>query len=146
LSTRAGGLGINLASANIVIFYDNDWVKKIIKNFITNHILKNPQMDLQAQDRAHRIGQTKKVRVYKFVTANSVESKIVERANSKMKLERLVIQKGNFRGVGSKSAMTEAELKELLDTDALSLAGVAEEVSDEFLFNWENEDECDERR
>jgi len=125
LSTRAGGLGINLASANIVIFYDNDW---------------NPQMDLQAQDRAHRIGQTKPVRVYKFVTANSVESKIVEKASDKMKLERLVIQKGNFRGVNSKSFLTEAELKELLDTDALSLAGVTDEISDEFLFNWDAEE------
>jgi len=64
LSTRAGGLGINLTAADTVIFYDNDW---------------NPQVDLQAQDRCHRIGQTRPVRVYRFATANSVESRILER-------------------------------------------------------------------
>nr|GMD85299.1 ISWI chromatin-remodeling complex ATPase CHR11 [Ipomoea batatas] len=53
LSTRAGGLGINLATADIVILYDSDW---------------NPQVDLQAQDRAHRIGQKKEVQVFRFCT------------------------------------------------------------------------------
>ena len=79
LSTRAGGLGINLTSADTVIFFDSDW---------------NPQMDLQAQDRVHRIGQTKPVLIYRLVTADSVESKILERASSKRKLEKLVIHKG----------------------------------------------------
>jgi SWI/SNF-related matrix-associated actin-dependent regulator of chromatin subfamily A member 5 len=53
LTTRAGGLGINLVTADIVVLYDSDW---------------NPQVDLQAQDRAHRIGQTKQVYVFRFVT------------------------------------------------------------------------------
>ena len=53
LTTRAGGLGINLVTADIVVLYDSDW---------------NPQVDLQAQDRAHRIGQKKQVYVYRFVT------------------------------------------------------------------------------
>ncbi|KAK5643876.1 hypothetical protein RI129_007721 [Pyrocoelia pectoralis] len=75
LSTRAGGLGINLATADIVIIYDSDW---------------NPQVDLQAMDRAHRIGQTKEVRVFRFITKNTVEEKIVERAEMKLKLEKLV--------------------------------------------------------
>lgn len=65
LSTRAGGLGINLIAADTVIFYDNDW---------------NPTMDSQATDRAHRIGQKKKVHVYRLVTKNTVEERILRRA------------------------------------------------------------------
>ena len=81
LSTRAGGLGINLATADIVILYDSDW---------------NPQMDLQAQDRAHRIGQKKPVFVYRFVTEESIEERIVARAESKLRLDALVIQQGRL--------------------------------------------------
>ncbi|KAL3831416.1 hypothetical protein ACJMK2_023167 [Sinanodonta woodiana] len=81
LSTRAGGLGINLTAADTVIIYDSDW---------------NPQCDLQAQDRCHRIGQTKPVVVYRFVTANTIDQKIVERASAKRKLEKMVIHKGKF--------------------------------------------------
>ena len=55
---------------------------------------KNPQMDLQAQDRCHRIGQTKPVIVYRLVSSGSAEKKIIEKANAKKKLEKLVIQKG----------------------------------------------------
>ena len=79
LSTRAGGLGINLHAANNVIIYDSDW---------------NPQVDLQAIDRAHRIGQTKPVTIYRFVTEGTVEEKIVERASKKLKIDHLIIQKG----------------------------------------------------
>ena len=81
LSTRAGGLGINLYTADIVILFDSDW---------------NPQMDLQAMDRAHRIGQKKQVKVYRFVTENTVDEKIVERAAVKLKLDRMVIQQGRL--------------------------------------------------
>ncbi|XP_066141375.1 chromatin-remodeling complex ATPase chain Iswi [Euwallacea fornicatus] len=81
LSTRAGGLGINLATADVVIIYDSDW---------------NPQMDLQAMDRAHRIGQKKQVRVFRFITDNTVEEKIVERAEIKLRLDKLVIQQGRL--------------------------------------------------
>uniref|UniRef100_A0A182ILL8 Uncharacterized protein n=1 Tax=Anopheles atroparvus TaxID=41427 RepID=A0A182ILL8_ANOAO len=81
LSTRAGGLGINLATADVVIIYDSDW---------------NPQMDLQAMDRAHRIGQKKQVRVFRLITENTVEEKIVERAEVKLKLDKLVIQQGRL--------------------------------------------------
>lgn len=81
LSTRAGGLGINLATADTVILYDSDW---------------NPQVDLQAQDRAHRIGQQKPVNVYRFVTEGSVEMKIVQRAEKKLQLDALVIQQGRL--------------------------------------------------
>jgi len=123
LSTRAGGLGINLTAADIVIFYDNDW---------------NPQMDLQAQDRCHRIGQTKTVRVYRFATGNSIESRILERQAHKMKLERLVIQKGNFIDVRAKNKLH--ELEELLNGEVEhGVVGIAEEITDDFLFHWKDE-------
>lgn len=79
LTTRAGGLGINLTSADIVILYDSDW---------------NPQADLQAMDRAHRIGQKKQVKVYRFVTEMAIEEKVLERAAQKLRLDQLVIQQG----------------------------------------------------
>ncbi|KAA0722062.1 SWI/SNF-related matrix-associated actin-dependent regulator of chromatin subfamily A member 5 [Triplophysa tibetana] len=81
LSTRAGGLGINLATADVVIIYDSDW---------------NPQVDLQAMDRAHRIGQKKQVRVFRFITENTVEERIVERAEMKLRLDSIVIQQGRL--------------------------------------------------
>jgi chromodomain-helicase-DNA-binding protein 1 len=83
LSTRAGGLGINLATADTVIIYDSDW---------------NPQNDLQAQARAHRIGQTKQVNIYRLVTKQSVEETIIERAKQKMVLDHLVIQRMDTTG------------------------------------------------
>ncbi|KAF4204805.1 hypothetical protein CNMCM8927_007074 [Aspergillus lentulus] len=79
LTTRAGGLGINLTTADIVVLYDSDW---------------NPQADLQAMDRAHRIGQTKQVVVFRFVTENAIEEKVLERAAQKLRLDQLVIQQG----------------------------------------------------
>ncbi|XP_005102157.1 SWI/SNF-related matrix-associated actin-dependent regulator of chromatin subfamily A member 5 [Aplysia californica] len=81
LSTRAGGLGINLATADIVLLFDSDW---------------NPQVDLQAMDRAHRIGQQKQVRVFRFITENTVEERIVERAEMKLRLDNVVIQQGRL--------------------------------------------------
>ncbi|CAF3557042.1 unnamed protein product, partial [Rotaria sordida] len=83
LSTRAGGLGINLATADTVIIYDSDW---------------NPQNDLQAQARAHRIGQTKQVNIYRLVAKQSVEETIIERAKQKMVLDHLVIQRMDTTG------------------------------------------------
>ncbi|KAK4503968.1 hypothetical protein PRZ48_004883 [Zasmidium cellare] len=79
LTTRAGGLGINLTSADIVVLFDSDW---------------NPQADLQAMDRAHRIGQTKQVMVFRFVTENAIEEKVLQRAAQKLRLDQLVIQQG----------------------------------------------------
>ncbi|XP_005333771.1 lymphoid-specific helicase isoform X3 [Ictidomys tridecemlineatus] len=104
VSTRAGGLGINLTAADTVIIYDSDW---------------NPQSDLQAQDRCHRIGQTKPVVVYRLVTANTIDQKIVERAAAKRKLEKLIIHKNHFKGGQSglnqsKNFLDPKELKELL--------------------------------
>jgi len=82
LSTRAGGLGINLQTADVVILYDSDW---------------NPQADLQAQDRAHRIGQKRAVQVFRFVTEHTIEEKIVERAQQKLKLDAMVVQQGRLK-------------------------------------------------
>ncbi|ODV59761.1 uncharacterized protein ASCRUDRAFT_81671 [Ascoidea rubescens DSM 1968] len=83
LTTRAGGLGINLTSADIVILYDSDW---------------NPQADLQAMDRAHRIGQKKQVKVFRLVTENAIEEKVLERATQKLRLDQLVIQQARNSG------------------------------------------------
>ena len=75
MSTRAGGLGINAQTADTVILYDSDW---------------NPQVDRQAQARVHRIGQTKKVHCYRLVTRNTVEERIIQRANKKLYLDKVV--------------------------------------------------------
>ncbi|KAI9566667.1 P-loop containing nucleoside triphosphate hydrolase protein [Boletus coccyginus] len=85
LSMRAGGLGITPTVADTVIFYDQDW---------------NPQMDIQAQDRAHRIGQAKAVLVFRLVTAHTIETRIMQRATEKRQLEALVIAKGKFKMPG----------------------------------------------
>ncbi|KAL8940784.1 MAG: hypothetical protein Q9211_002106 [Gyalolechia sp. 1 TL-2023] len=87
LSTRAGGLGINLTAADTVILYDSDW---------------NPQQDLQAQDRAHRIGQTRPVIVYRLATKGTVEQVMLEKADGKRRLERIVIQKEKFRSFSNR--------------------------------------------
>jgi chromodomain-helicase-DNA-binding protein 1 len=79
LSTRAGGLGINLMTADTVIIFDSDW---------------NPQADLQAMARAHRIGQVKPVSVYRLVSKETIEEEILERARNKLMLEFLTIQRG----------------------------------------------------
>ncbi|CAH1421178.1 unnamed protein product [Lactuca virosa] len=79
LSTRAGGLGINLATTNIVILYDSD---------------RNPQVDFQARDHAHSIGQKKEVQVFRFCTEYTIEEKVIERAYKKLALDALVIQQG----------------------------------------------------
>lgn len=105
LSTRAGGLGINLTAADTVIIFDSDW---------------NPQMDLQAQDRVHRIGQTKPVLIYRFVAAKTVEAKILERATAKRRLEKLVISKGKFKspvGAAQSKENTVRELAEILASE-----------------------------
>ncbi|CAN6475338.1 unnamed protein product [Victoria cruziana] len=81
LSTRAGGLGLNLQTADTVVLFDSDW---------------NPQMDQQAEDRAHRIGQKKEVRVFVLVSVGSIEEEILERAKQKMGIDAKVIQAGLF--------------------------------------------------
>lgn len=102
LTTRAGGLGINLTSADIVVLYDSDW---------------NPQADLQAMDRAHRIGQTKQVIVYRFVTDNAIEEKVLERAAQKLRLDQLVIQQGRAQ-IAAKAAANKDELLSMIQHGA----------------------------
>lgn len=81
LSTRAGGLGLNLQAADTVVIFDSDW---------------NPHQDLQAQDRAHRIGQQNEVRVLRLCSVNSVEEKILAAAKYKLNVDQKVIQAGMF--------------------------------------------------
>lgn len=87
LSTRAGGLGINLTAADTVIFYDSDW---------------NPTVDQQAMDRAHRLGQTKQVTVYRLITKGTIEERILQRAKQKDEIQKVVISGGEFRQVDFK--------------------------------------------
>ncbi|XP_037541716.1 chromatin-remodeling ATPase INO80 [Nematolebias whitei] len=82
LSTRAGGLGINLTAADTVIFYDSDW---------------NPTVDQQAMDRAHRLGQTKQVTVYRLICQGTIEERILQRAKEKSEIQRVVISGGSFK-------------------------------------------------
>uniref|UniRef100_A0A8C5EAF1 Proliferation-associated SNF2-like protein n=1 Tax=Gouania willdenowi TaxID=441366 RepID=A0A8C5EAF1_GOUWI len=122
LSTRAGGLGINLTAADTVIIFDSDW---------------NPQADLQAQDRCHRIGQTKPVVVYRLVTANTIDQKILERASAKRKLEQMVIHKNKFKGSKAelnqnKSCIDLNELRELLRARGVK-SSTGKVISDEDL-------------
>lgn len=101
LSTRAGGQGINLTAADTVILFDSDW---------------NPQQDLQAQDRAHRIGQTRPVIVYRLATKGTVEQTLLEKADSKRRLERLVIQRGKFKSIldnNNNTNSTQADIDDL---------------------------------
>ncbi|KAG8532183.1 uncharacterized protein KY384_003823 [Bacidia gigantensis] len=110
LSTRAGGLGLNLQTADTVIIYDSDW---------------NPHQDLQAQDRAHRIGQKNEVRILRLISSNSVEEKILERAQYKLDMDGKVIQAGRFDNK-STNEERDALLKTLLET-----AEAAEEMANQ---------------
>ena len=101
-STRAGGLGINLTSADTVILFDSDW---------------NPHADSQAAARVHRIGQRRKVRVFRLASVNSAETKMLKRAEGKMKLDKLIISKGAFsasRTAKAAKSFTAEDLQELL--------------------------------
>lgn len=124
LSTRAGGQGINLASADTVILFDSDF---------------NPQQDLQAQDRCHRIGQTRPVIVYRLATKSTVEENLLLSADAKRRLEKLVIKKGGFKTMGQKMDLREdldaESLKALLlkDGEVYQMSGGEEILSDKDL-------------
>lgn len=99
LSSRSGGLGINLTGADTVIFYDLDW---------------NPAMDKQCTDRAHRIGQTRDVHIYRFVSEHTIESNILRKANQKQLLDDVVIQEGEF----TTDYMNKLSYRDMLDDEA----------------------------
>ncbi|GJE94222.1 Chromatin structure-remodeling complex subunit snf21 [Phanerochaete sordida] len=115
LSTRAGGLGLNLQTADTVIIFDSDW---------------NPHADLQAQDRAHRIGQTKVVRILRFITEKSVEEAMFARARYKLDIDDKVIQAGRF---DNKSTQEEQEefLRSILEADQEEENEEAGDMNDE---------------
>ena len=99
LSSRSGGLGINLTGADTVIFYDLDW---------------NPAMDKQCTDRAHRIGQTRDVHIYLFVSEHTIESNILRKANQKQLLDDVVIQEGDF----TTDYLNKTTYRDMLDDNA----------------------------
>uniref|UniRef100_T1JZ96 Uncharacterized protein n=2 Tax=Tetranychus urticae TaxID=32264 RepID=T1JZ96_TETUR len=119
LSTRAGGLGLNLQAADTVIIFDSDW---------------NPHQDLQAQDRAHRIGQKNEVRVLRLVSVNSVEERILAAAKYKLNLDEKVIQAGMF---DQKSTGTERRqfLQAILQTEEVDEDEDENEVPDDETIN-----------
>lgn len=98
LSTRAGGLGINLTAADTVIFYDSDW---------------NPTIDSQAMDRAHRLGQTRQVTVYRMITRGTIEERIRKRALQKEEVQRVVISGGGASGVDFNTRSKENRTKDI---------------------------------
>jgi DNA helicase INO80 len=98
LSTRAGGLGINLTSADTVIFYDSDW---------------NPTIDSQAMDRAHRLGQTKQVTVYRMITRGTIEERIRKRALQKEEVQKVVMTGGSGGGVDFNTRSKENRTKDI---------------------------------
>ncbi len=120
LSTRAGGLGINLTSADTVIMFDSDW---------------NPQNDLQAEARCHRVGQVKPVVVYKFVCKGTVEEEVLERSKHKLILDHVVIQSRRFDTSSSNASLGGGmgmELNEILKFGAQELfASTKEEENEE---------------
>ncbi|KAL9916253.1 helicase domino isoform X1 [Glossina fuscipes] len=99
LSTRSGGVGINLTGADTVIFYDSDW---------------NPTMDAQAQDRCHRIGQTRDVHIYRLVSEKTIEVNILKKANQKRMLSDMAIEGGNF----TTSYFKSSTIKDLFNIDS----------------------------
>ncbi|KAI2619917.1 SNF2 family N-terminal domain-containing protein [Hypoxylon sp. NC1633] len=125
LSTRAGGQGINLASADTVVLFDSDW---------------NPQQDLQAQDRCHRIGQTRPVVVYRLATKGTVEEELLLSADAKRRLEKLVIKKGGFRTIGQKLDSNETIDKETLQSLLLKDGEVYQHAGGDRILNDEDLD------
>jgi helicase SWR1 len=112
LSSRSGGLGINLTGADSVIFYDLDW---------------NPAMDKQCQDRAHRIGQTRDVHIYKFVSEYTIEANILRKSNQKRLLDDVIIQKGDFTTDTFNRVTWKDALDDGVGIDTSDEAGVAME-------------------
>ncbi|ETV98551.1 hypothetical protein, variant [Aphanomyces invadans] len=118
LSTKAGGVGINLIAADTVIIFDSDW---------------NPQNDLQAQSRCHRIGQKKSVKIYRLVTRNSYESEMFDRASRKLGLEHAVLGTGSFSESHDMERPSAEMLVELLKKGAYGLMDDDDSASRSFV-------------
>lgn len=138
LSTRAGGLGLNLQTADTVIIYDSDW---------------NPHQDLQAQDRAHRIGQKMEVRILRLVTEKSVEEHILETANYKLQIDAKVIQAGKYDNQATadeRETLLRALLEQNDDDDDERGGEITDEELNQILARGEHEikrfEEIDEER
>lgn len=116
LSTRAGGVGINLTAADICIIFDSDW---------------NPQNDVQAQARCHRIGQTKDVRIYRLVTSRSFEQEMFDRASKKLGLEQAIL--GTFGQDNEDDKPTSKEMEQLLKRGAYALLEDEDEIGNAFV-------------
>ena len=121
LCTKAGGLGINLTAADTCIIYDSDW---------------NPQNDLQAQARCHRIGQKKMVKIYRLVTKNTYEREMFDRAGMKLGLDKAVLQSMNTsqggKEVSSSNSLSKTEVEELLKKGAYGAIMDDENAGDKF--------------
>lgn len=120
LSTRAGGLGINLTSADTVIFYDSDW---------------NPTIDSQAMDRAHRLGQTRQVTVYRMITRGTIEERIRKRALQKEEVQKVVMTGGSGGGVDFNTRSKENRTKDIAmwlvdDEEAAVIEAKAKEAAE----------------
>lgn len=100
LCTRAGGLGINLTAADTCVIFDSDW---------------NPQNDLQAQARCHRIGQSKAVKVYRLITRNSYEREMLDKASLKLGLDRAVLQSMSGNKESNVNGIQQFSKKEIED-------------------------------
>jgi len=99
-SSRSGGVGINLTGADTVFFYDSDW---------------NPSMDRQCMDRAHRIGQTREVHIYRFVSIHTVEENMLKKANQKRLLDKVIIQEGDF----TTDFFGKMDWRDIIDTEGI---------------------------
>ena len=106
ISTRAGGQGINLATADVVVLYDTCW---------------NPQVDLQAQDRAHRIGQKKQVKIFRLIAESTMEERVLKRARQKLVLDALVIKKDGEAGLDVRSGTDDSGGSDENEMSKLSL-------------------------
>jgi hypothetical protein len=106
ISTKAGGVGLNLATADSVVLYDSSW---------------NPQADLQAQDRAHRIGQTKQVTVYRLITRDSVEERIDQMSERKMILDQAIIAKGKQFSHTGEDELSQVALSSMIEFGAAKI-------------------------
>ncbi|KAK0419156.1 hypothetical protein QR680_013983 [Steinernema hermaphroditum] len=111
LSTRSGGVGINLTGADTVIFYDSDW---------------NPTMDAQAQDRCHRIGQTRNVHIYRLISERTIEENILKKAMQKRRLGELAIDDAGFTPQFFKQSNN---LRDLFENEDVEVAACNENIN-----------------